>query len=160
MRKRTVSIMLALVITSASISFTACGEDQIKFVKQKVVDLSIYTDAGLQLCSEFERDKILTPDQAQTARAALTQIKDTLGIFIERAKSYTKIDLSSRAELARLFGDVVAGVREVISKAKPLIVAALTALGVQDAEKLLSKASVLFTAIETTTRLIESRLTN
>ncbi len=158
MTKRYISFMLALALLIAGMSLTACGEDQIKFVKQKVVDLSIYTDAGLQLCSDFERDKILSSAQAETARASLIRIKETLGVFIERAKSYTKIDLSSKTELANLFGDVIAGVREVISKAKPLIVAALTALGVRNAEKLLSKASVLFTAIETTARLIQSRL--
>lgn len=69
--KRMVSSALCAALLVACFSFTACGEDEIKFVKQKVVDLSIYTDAGLQLTSDFERDGVLTAAQAEIARAAL-----------------------------------------------------------------------------------------
>ena len=160
MRKKSLALLLITLLTLSSFSQIACGEDTVKRVKQKVTDLAIYTDAGLQLADDFEREKVLSPEQAGVARAALEQVKGALQVFIDRAKGYTKFDAGSKAELAGLFADVAAGVREVMTKAKPLIVAAIGALGVAHAERLLSKANTLLVAMETSARLIESRLGN
>lgn len=159
-RKRIPSIVLAIVLALNVCAFTGCSEDTVKLVKQKVTDLQIYTDSGLQLVADFQAQGILKEDQARVATDALTQIKTAVAIFIDRAKGYTKIDASSKAELYKLFVDVVSGVRDFQAKAGPVIAAALKALGVGEADELMGKVSVIINVLVTAARIIESRLIN
>ena len=159
-RNRIVTIVLSFVLLANVCAFTGCDENTVKVIKQKVSDLQIYTDSGLQLVADFQSQGILKEDQAQLAKEVLTQIKNATAIFIDHAKGYTKIDASSKAQLYRLFVDVVSGVRDFQSKAGPVIVAALKALGVGEADELMGKVSVIMNVIVTAARIIESRLIN
>ena len=161
MKRKATSLLLCALVISSSLGLSGC--DQAKFVKQKVVDLSIYTDAGIDLTEGFIRDGILNAQQGKLALDLLRGIKSATVIFTEKAQSYTKFDATSKADLARLFVDVVSGVKRLLTEAKPLIIAALQALKSAGAIKgdpaqLLTKADWILNGINTAARLIESRL--
>lgn len=159
-RRRILASVLALAVLSISLPLTACSEDTVKLVKQKVSDLQIYSDAGLQIVSDFEAQNLLKPEQAQIARDALQTVKTATAIFIEHAAHYTKFDATSKADLYKLFVDVLTGARDFQSKAGPIITAALKAVGVANADQMIGKVSFIANAIVAAARVIESRLLN
>ena len=151
MKRKLIALILIVTLSLAS---SACGEDTAKRIER----LRIYTDAALQLVTDFERDKVLTAEQSQTVRARLLVVRSSLDVFIERALDLGKVDSKSKPELARLFAAVAGGVREVMNVAKPLIESAIRALGLPDSSRLLARINTLLVGIETAARLVESQL--
>lgn len=152
MRRKLIAIILTITL---SLSLSGCGDDTAKRVER----LAVYTDSAIQLVGAYEQDGVLTAEQALSVRTTLIAVKDALAIFIAHAKAIGKIDTANKTELARLFAAVSAGVRDVVAVAKPLLESAIRALGIKDAEKLLARINRALILVETTSRLIESRLT-
>lgn len=160
MRKRTVSIVLSIVLLANVTAFYGCGEDTVKFVKQKITDIVIYADSGINLIEDLREQDVLPADKSETALLSLREIKAAGKEVLEQGKDVTKINTKSKEDWLRLFGKVSAGVTNFVSRSGPDLEAILTALNVPNPEKWAARIRTGMRFMDTARRLVESRLSN
>jgi hypothetical protein len=120
MQKRIFSILLSVCLLTASLSFTACSEDEVRLFKEKANNLIVYSDLSIKALQEFKASVQLDgkfAEYEQDAETGLAELRDATLIVIDQAKSFTKFDKKSRADLAQAFKAVM----NILDKLKPKI---------------------------------------
>lgn len=162
--KKILSITLSLCLLVTAMSFTACGENTIKVIKQGVRDIGTWVDEGLLMVDEYEAQGYITADQAQLARRILNDITTAKDAFLKYGQSIKKIDWKSKNDLIKLFAAVIKGVDEFQAKAGPTIVLALKALSaagvvkIDNPQQLFSRVSAAIHGFNIAVGMITTRL--
>lgn len=165
--KRSLSVLLSVCLLAASLSFTACGEDDVRKVREAAQRLVIYSDTGIKALQELKASVKLEGkfgEVEEQAETALVEMRDATLLFVDKAKSFTKIDVKNRADLAKLFEAVT----DVLVKLKPKIAivvnAAITYLNsqgitnIRDPEAVIRRVNFALDVLDTSAKLIAVKL--
>jgi hypothetical protein len=123
--KRSLSVLLSVCLLAASSSFTACSDDDVRKVREAASRLVIYSDTGIKALQELRASVKLEGkfgEVAEQAETALIELRDATLLFVEKAKTFTKFDATSRADLARMF----VAVTDAVQKLKPKVLVIAT----------------------------------
>jgi hypothetical protein len=164
--KRIMSAVLAVCLLAASLNFTACDNDSVRKTREAAERLVIYSDLGINSIQELKVQGALVGFEEAEAAAtqALTEIRDSTKVFVEKAMTFTKFDASSRADLAKMF----VAVTDALQKLKPNVLLIATKVieelnrrsitNIQDPQKIVSKINMALNILDASARLIQSRI--
>jgi hypothetical protein len=151
----------------ASLSFTACSEDEVRLFREKANNLIVYSDLGIKALQEFKASVQLEGKFAeveQEGETALAELRDATLLVVDKAKGFTKFDKSSRADLAKAF----AAVTDILERLKPKIgivvnagIAYLNARGItniQDPEKIMRRINFALDVLSASAKVIVNKL--
>ncbi len=92
--KRTTAILLSLILMTSLLTFSACDGDAVRKTREAAERLVIYSDLGLKSLEELKTGGALAGfDEAYgIASTGMIEIRDTMTLFIEKVKVFTKFD--------------------------------------------------------------------
>jgi hypothetical protein len=166
MKRKLLSILLSVCILTAPIVLTSCDGDSVRKTREAAERLVIYSDLSINSIAELKTQGALVGFEEAEAAAtqALVEIRDATKVFVEKAMTFTKFDAASRADLAKLF----VAVTDALQKLKPKVLLIATRVieelnrrgitNIQEPKKIVSRINLALNFLDTSARLIQSRI--
>lgn len=166
MKRRVVAILLSLALLTAALGVTGCDGDAVRKTREAAERLVIYSDTGIKALDELKASGVANDFEGQRAAAVttLTELRDATLVFVEKAKTFTKFDATSRADLAKLFEavtDALQRLKEKIAFVVTKTIEYLNARGitnVRDPQAIVRRINFALDILDASAKLIHTRL--